>query len=711
MYKINDIISKCRENEFKTEELDQIMESYHLMTDKFGESTEYHAQSSMHYLNVAGIIADLNADSTSIIAAILHGFTSKEDIELVREKYGDDIANIIDNLEKISHLKLTDYSVSGSNNLKKLLVGLSEDVRVLIIKLADRLDVMRHAYILSPEEQKQKANATMEVYVPVVHRLGINSIKSELENLCLKYTKPDMYEEIEHKLNGSTEELAKSLNEMKESISDILTEHGIKFEIKARVKSIYSIYHKLTTGHKWNEIYDILAMRLIVPTEEDCYLAIGLIHAKYRPVPKRFKDYIAMPKENMYQSLHTTIFGVGGELYEIQIRTYEMDKIAEYGIASHWSYKEHIDGSSAIKNVMEQKLQMFRNIIESSKDEALTDEDFVNTVKKEALDNNIYVYTPKGDVIELPIGSTPIDFAYKVHTNIGDKMVGAIVNDNIVSLDYKLKEGDIVKINVNKNSKGPSKEWINIVNTSQARNRIKSFYTKIDKTENIKHGEELLLKELRKANIPFKEFNEKVNDILDEIGEENINDLYLCIGNGKYTPIYIVNLLSKEEKSKEEIILNKLNNANIVEDLKNDVIVGGLDEIKVTLANCCKPVKGDDVIGYITKGNGVVVHRTNCHNISDIDERIVPTSWNMNSNNKYKTSIMIKTAKKDNMLVNIISKASSSNVTIQSINVINNLDYLTYDLLVLVENVDKLNSFLNDLYQMPEVIEVERVIK
>ena len=388
-----------------------------------------------------------------------------------------------------------------------------------------------------------------------------------------------------------------------------------------------------------------------------------------------------------------------------------MDKIAEYGIASHWSYKEHIDGSSAIKNVMEQKLQMFRNIIESSKDEALTDEDFVNTVKKEALDNNIYVYTPKGDVIELPIGSTPIDFAYKVHTNIGDKMVGAIVNDNIVSLDYKLKEGDIVKINVNKNSKGPSKEWINIVNTSQARNRIKSFYTKIDKTENIKHGEELLLKELRKANIPFKEFNEKVNDILDELGEENINDLYLCIGNGKYTPIYIVNLLSKEEKSKEEIILNKLNNANIVEDLKNDVIVGGLDEIKVTLANCCKPVKGDDVIGYITKGNGVVVHRTNCHNISDIDERIVPTSWNINSNNKYKTSIMIKTAKKDNMLVNIISKASSSNVTIQSINVINNLDYLTYDLLVLVENVDKLNSFLNDLYQMPEVIEVERVIK
>ena len=360
---------------------------------------------------------------------------------------------------------------------------------------------------------------------------------------------------------------------------------------------------------------------------------------------------------------------------------------------------------------MEQKLQMFRNIIENSKDEALTDEDFVNNVKKEALESDIYVYTPKGDVIELPLGSTPIDFAYKVHTNIGDTMVGAIVNDNIVPLDYKLKDGDIVKINVNKNSKGPSKEWINIVYTSQARNRIRSFYTKIDKIENIKKGQELVEKELRRLKIPFTEFTEKIDLILDEFSEESIDDLYLSIGNGKYNPLSVVNTLHKESKSKEELLIEKIGNTELPTNIKNDIIVDGIDEIKVNLANCCKPVNGDDVIGYITRGNGIVVHRCNCHNITNVDERIIPIRWNPNVDNKYKTSIVIKISKKDNVLADIISKASSANVTVQSINLINNVDYQTYNLLVLVSNVDKLNTFLNNLYQMPEVMSVERIIQ
>ena len=498
--------------------------------------------------------------------------------------------------------------------------------------------------------------------------------------------------------------------EMKTKISQMLNEHNIKHEIKGRSKSIYSIYNKMQNGKRFEEIYDILALRVYVNTESECYLALGLIHSKYKPLSNRFKDYIAMPKENMYQSLHTTIFGVGGELYEVQIRTYEMDKIAEYGIASHWAYKEKIDESVAIKNVMEQKLQMFRSIIENSKEEAISDEDFVNTVKKEALDNYIYVYTPKGDVIELPYGSTPIDFAYKVHTNIGDTMVGAIVNENIVPLDYKLKDGDIVKININKNSKGPSKEWINIVFTSQARNKIKNFYSKIDKNENIKRGEELIEKELRKCKIPFANFNEKIDDILDELNEDSLEELYLCVGNGKYTPTMVVNLISKKEKTKEEILLNKIHTSNINALAKNDIIVGGQDEIKVTLANCCKPVKGDDVIGYITKGNGIVVHRSICHNVCDVNERIIPIEWNMNSTNKYETSIIIRTEKSDNILVNIISMASTSNVNVQTLNIINNTDFQTYNLVVLVDNIDRLNSFLNALYQMKEIIEVQRII-
>lgn len=667
----------------------------------------------MHPLNVAYILTKIHSDYETLCAGLLHDVIKMDNIEddVLINEFGPNIAKLVKEVTKINKLSFSADSEYQINYYKKILVGLCEDVRVIIIKLADRLHNMRTLWAIPENKQKEKAKETLEILAPIAHRLGIHYLKSELEDLSLRYYKPDVYYDIVTRLNNSKKERDDAILEMKSMISSMLNEHGIKHEIKGRSKSIYSIYNKMQNGKKFEEIYDILALRVYVNTESECYLTLGLIHSKYKPLSKRFKDYIAMPKENMYQSLHTTIFGVGGELYEIQIRTYEMDKIAEYGIASHWAYKEKIDESQAIKNVMEQKLQMFRNIIESSKSEAENDEEFVNTVKKEALDNNIYVYTPKGDVKELPYGSTPIDFAYKVHSKIGDKMVGAIVNDNIVPLDYKLKDGDIVKINVNKNSKGPSKEWANIAFTSLARNRIKGFYTKIDKTENIKHGEELIEKELRKLKIPFSEFNDKINIILDNLNEDAIEDVYLSVGNGKYNPLSVINVINKETKTKEEIILNKISNVDRIVNIKNDIIVAGIDEIKVTLANCCKPVKDDDVIGYITKGNGIVVHRTNCHNIVDVDDRIIPIEWNPNSTNKYKTSIVIKMEKKDNVLVNIISKASSSNVTVESINLVNNSEYQTYNLVVLVENVTKLKSFLNELYQMKEVVEVERLIQ
>ena len=666
-----------------------------------------------HPLNVAYILTKIHSDYETLCAALLHDVTRTDNItyEELESIFGKNIATLVKEVTRINNLSLSAESEYQINYYKKILVGLCEDVRVIIIKLADRLHNMKTLYAIPEESQKEKARETLEILAPIAHRLGIHYLKSELEDISLRYYKPDVYYDIVTRLNNTKKERDSAILEMKESISNLLDEHNIKHEIKGRSKSIYSIYNKMMNGKKFEEIYDILALRVYVNTESECYLTLGLIHSKYKPLSKRFKDYIAMPKENMYQSLHTTIFGIGGELYEVQIRTYDMDKIAEYGIASHWAYKEKIDEKEAIKNVMEQKLQMFRNIIENNKTEAETDEDFVNNVKREALDKDIYVYTPKGDVIELPLGSTPIDFAYKVHTNIGDKMVGAMVNDSIVPLDYKLKDGDIVKINVNKNSKGPSKEWINIVYTSQARNRIKAFYTKIDKTENIKHGQELIEKELRRLKIPFQDFNDNINSILDEFSEETLDDLYLSVGNGKYNPLSVVNTINKEVKSKDEIILNRINNMNILPNVKNDIIVGGMDEIKVTLANCCKPVNGDEVIGYITKGNGIVVHRCNCHNIMDVEDRIIPIEWNTNTTNKYSTAIIIKMTKKDNVLVNIISKASTHNVTVQSINLINNSDYQTYNLLVIVENVTKLNGFLNDLYQMPEIIEVERLIQ
>jgi len=666
-----------------------------------------------HSLSVAFILTKVHSDYKTLAAAILHDVIRMDDVsfEELDKNFGKEIATLVKEVTKINKLSLSADSEYQINYYKKVLIGLCEDVRVMIIKLADRLHNMTTLWAIPENKRKEKSKETLEILAPIAHRLGIHYLKSELEDLSLRYYKPDVYYDIVTRLNNTKKERDSVLLEMKNNISDLLNEHGIKHETKFRSKSIYSIYTKMQNGKKFEEIYDILALRIYVEKEEECYSALGLIHSKYKPVPKRYKDYISMPKENLYQSLHTTIYGIGNNAYEVQIRTYDMDKIAEYGIASHWAYKEHLSDENKINNIIEQKLKKFRDIIETANDE-IKAEDLENIIKKETQENIIYVYTPKGDVIELPYGSTPIDFAYKVHSGIGDKMIGAIINESIVPLDYKLKDQDVVKINVNKNSRGPSREWINLVYTSQARNKIKSFYTKIDKIENIKRGQELLEKELRKNKIPFSIINKENTELLlSTLNENNIEDIYLCMGNGKYTPSVVINILSKETKTKEEIILDKVTSNNVSVNIKKDIIVSGIDEIKVTLANCCKPIKGDDIIGYITRGNGIVVHRNNCHNISNQDDRIIQVEWNNNATNKYATSILVKVELSSKFLANVISKASTLNINIKNINVINNIDFQTYDLLILVENLDKLQSFLNDIYQMKEVIEVERIIR
>ena len=394
-----------------------------------------------HPLEVTKILLDLNVDDTTLIAALLHEVINNgnKTYEDLKEDFSDEVAMIVSSVSKINKLELPDNNESSVIYLRKILVGLAEDVRVLYIKLADRLHNMRTNWAINPAKQKEKASETMSVLVPIAHRLGINSIKSELENLSLYYLKPDVYNDILEKLNNTVSELNDYLEAMKESIIEILTDAGITFEIKGRVKSVYSIYNKLNNGKKWDNIYDILALRVFVNTEAECYQVIGLIHSRFRPMPKRFKDYIASPKENMYQSLHTTVFGVDGKVFEIQVRTYEMDEIAEKGLASHWSYKEK--GTKKIQNIMEQKLEMFRNVIEASNDES--DIDFEEAVNTNIFSDLIYTYTPKGDVIELPVGSTPIDFAYRIHSKVGDTTVGAIVNDQIVPLSYELQNEDV----------------------------------------------------------------------------------------------------------------------------------------------------------------------------------------------------------------------------------------------------------------------------
>ena len=683
-----------------TEELNLVNEAYNLAKER---------SKSEHYLRVASIVSELNADSTMIIAALLHDAYAKEDItyDEINEKFGSNIANLVANLIKLRSIKLNDYNESSSVYLRKVLVGISDDVRVIIIKLADRLDEMQTKEY-SEEEKKQIANETMNVLIPIAHRLGINSIKSKLEDLCLRYTKPDVYDEILEKLSGTRKELSVSLEDMQNELIEILTEHGINFHIKSRVKSVYSIYNKLSTGKKWSDIYDILALRIILDTPEDCYLVVGLIHAKYRPIPKRFKDYIAMPKENMYQSLHTSVFGVDGHIFEIQLRTKEMDEIAEHGIASHWSYKEHSDGS--VKNLMEQKLEIFRNTIDLATSDA-SNELFEQNMEMELLSKQVYVFTPKGDVMELPLGSTPVDFAYRIHSDIGDHMVGAIVNDNIVPLDYELNDNDIIKVNTNASAK-PNIDWLKFVKTSQAKNKIKAYFSKQDRERYIEEGKSLIEKELRKQKLPLTTLNEEenVNKLFKTLKINNMDDLYLSLGALRYTPTYIINLITEEKQSMNDLMLERVNNnLEIKENYKNDIIVDGVDNIKVSVAKCCNPVPGDEIIGYITKCEGIIVHKKSCPNIKNIDTRLIDVDWNSSNSDKlFIARLRVMTDTTNNHILDIVTKASTRGITISSINEINDKYGLAYEITVKVKNKDDLLLLVDDLRILPFVKEVIR---
>lgn len=711
---IDELIEKFKKYNNNKKDIELIRKAYDFAEKKhFGQKRISGDDYILHPLNVALILTEISADAPCMAAALLHDTIEDSDAtkEEIEKLFGSEVALLVDGVTKINKINFTSDSEASAAYQRKILVGLSEDVRVIIIKLADRLHNMRTIDVMSVEKQKKKAKETLEILTPVAHRLGIYKIKSELEDLSLRYLKPDAYFDIVEKLNQKKIERDEAVSKMMNEVSNLLKEHNIPHEIKGRSKSIYSIYNKLAKGRPFSDIYDILALRVFVDTEQECYITLGLIHSKYKPVPKRFKDFIAMPKTNLYQSLHTTVFGIDGELFEIQIRTYEMDKIAEYGIASHWSYKEHKDGAAASKDTMEQKLQIFRNIIELNED-SNTPEEFVSSVKKDILTSDvIYVYTPKGDVMELPEGSTPVDFAYKVHSEVGDRMIGAIVNDNIVPLDYKLSTGDIIKINTNKAST-PSKDWLSFVVTTGAKNKIRAYFSRLEKDENIEKGSNLLEKELRKNDLSINEFltNKNIDIILEELKLKDIDDLYVNIALGKYTPNQIIKIINKPEEEKIDLTA-KINEANYNKTAfsNNDVLVEGISEIKASLSSCCKPVPGDNIIGYITRGSGITVHRSTCKNIIDIDERLINVKWNDNVTKKYPSDILVYTNTFDNLL-DIITKASSSNIIIDSITTINKSDYKVYNMTVLVENKEKLEKFMNDLLNLNFIQKVERSV-
>jgi len=651
-------------------------------------------------LNVANILTTLQADEETIVASFLHHLFTKNlvsfadlekdyDVTIVKLAYG------VYKLNKISFSTANDYLVEY---YKKVIVGMSEDVRVIIITLAERVYLMRTLSKYDGSEQKEISNETLEIFAPIAHHLGIYKLKSELEDLSLRYLKPDVFYDIVEKLSSTKVERDNLINEMLKEVTDLLNEHNIKHEIKGRSKSIYSIYNKLDKGRKFSDIYDLLALRILVDTDAECYLVLGLIHSRFKPIAKRFKDFIAMPKSNGYQSLHTTVFGVNNELYEIQIRTYDMNEVAENGLAAHWSYKEHRNAFN-LSNT-DAKLEFFKAVIDTSKN---SEYESFNPMNDSNLYDNIYVFTPKGDVIELPKGSTPVDFAYKVHSKIGDSMVGALVNNQIVPLNYILQDSDVVKINTSKSSPGPSEDWLSFVKLNATKSKIKNFFAKTRKDELINTGKDLIDKELRKRKISkddfYKEGNEK--KVLKTLKISSLEELYLEVASNKYNPKFVVNIIYEEEK--EEVQVNR-------QVIKNelDINVSGLSDIRVNIASCCKPLPGDDIVGYITRNNGITIHRKNCSNLLHLEERMLEVSFNPITKNKYLTSITIELRDNENKLMDILSKFTTKNIVMDEIKTFYHDNIIGYNMIFYINNLDSLNNLLQEIRNLKYVKEASR---
>ncbi len=658
-------------------------------------------KNSSHPLNVAYILADLKMDPITIGCALIHEVISLDKLtyEEIEEKFGTESANIIQSVTKISNLKQT-FKVNDPEKYRRILVGLAENASALFIKLADRLINLKSLGEMNGKNKKYIIEETQTVYIPIAHRLGLKQIKSEMEDLCLRYGDPKEYNKILNKMNASYEELNADLNEMKESICDMLDELNIKYTITSRVKSVRGIYNKLQDGKNWENIYDLLGVRVLVGNIEDCYRVIGLIQSRFNPLPNRFKDFIANPKANGYQSLHTTVFGINNRMYEVQVRTYEMDEVAEKGVASHWSYKEKTNG--AIKNVLDNTLEYLRTLIELNDIES--NMEFFSNIKEELKREEIYCITPKGDVIELPFGSTPIDFAYKIHSEVGHQTTAALVNSKMVKLDYQLQDGDMVEL-ITQKGKKPSKNWLKIVKTEGAKSRIKSYFYKAEREKYISSGKEILVNECKKKNLDFNAiFNEEnVKKLLESLKLDTIEDLYFSVSTLRYLPSTIFNKLDvKEPQTKVKKTFEKKTN-------KHGILIAGQDDILCSLAECCKPVHGEDIVGFITRGYGVKIHSKNCSNIDLNSDRIIEASWEEDLTQKYKTRIHVYISVIGDVLEQMASVCSKHDIIIDSFNLINRNNNLFYDMTLKVNNIERLNNFIDEIKLFKDVIKVERV--
>ena len=688
----------------------------------------------IHPLWVAIILADLEMDKETIAAGMLHDVVedTKFTEEDIRREFGDEVALLVDGVTKLGRLSYSSDKLEvQAENLRKMFLSMAKDIRVIIIKLADRLHNMRTLQFMTPAKQKEKAKETMDIYAPIAQRLGISKIKTELDDLALKYSQPEVFYDLVNQINARKTEREEFVEQIVEEVSTHMKNANIKAEVNGRVKHFFSIYKKMVNQDKTvDQIYDLFAVRIIVESVKDCYAALGVIHEMYTPIPGRFKDYIAMPKPNMYQSLHTTLMSSVGQPFEIQIRTEEMHKTAEYGIAAHWKYKESNDGKKSVEAQEEEKLSWLRQILEWQRDMS-DNREFLNLIKGD-LDlfaEDVYCFTPQGDVKNLPNGSTPIDFAYAIHSAVGNKMVGARVNGKLVNIDYKIQNGDRIEILTSQNSKGPSRDWLNIVKSTQAKNKINQWFKKEFKESNIIRGKDMIAtycraKSINVANIIQPKYQEIVQK---KYGFKDWDSVLAAIGHGGLKEGQVVNRLVEEygkdhrQAITDEVVLERVaeaakNKVHIAKS-KSGIVVKGIDDMAVRFSRCCNPVPGDEIVGFVTRGRGLSIHRTDCINMIHLSEseraRLIPAEWETEvtekSGGQYLAEIKMYANDQQGLLMEISRIFTEGNVDVKSMNVrTSKKGTATIEMGFIVHGREELERIVKKLQQLSGIIDIER---
>ena len=722
---IDDVLQVMKKHNRKSN-IKLILKAYNYAVEHHGNQLRKSGEPYIiHPLQVSYILANIGLDDATICAALLHDLVEDTSVthEDIAKEFSEEIAEIVEGVTKLGKLQYTTKQEQQVEGYRKMFLAMGKDIRVILIKLADRLHNMRTLKYLARDRQIAISQETMDLYAPLANRLGMYSLKWELEDLAFKYLYPDEYREIVEGLDKKRDERLKFIEEIMEEIKTHLKKQHIDAEVTGRAKHLYSIYRKMKRDNKTlDQIYDLFATRIIVNSVKDCYAALGIVHELYNPMPGRFKDYISVPKTNMYQSLHTTLIGPNGTPFEVQIRTWDMHRIAEFGIAAHWAYKEANKNTKSNVTVKDDKLAWLRESLEWQK-EMQDPEEFLNTLKTELFEDEVYVFTPKGDIKVLPKGSTPIDFAYVIHEQIGNRMVGCKINSKMMPIITKLKNGDIVDIITSDTQKGPSRDWLKFIKSSQAKNKIQQWFKREQREENIIKGKEILEKEIKRIGINYTDLykQEYINVALNRYKYNSNEDMYSAIGFGAISPSKIISrMLVEYRKEHKELDLEekieelaKISKRNSKKKPNNGVIVKGIENCLVKLSKCCNPVPGDEIIGYITKGRGVSVHRKDCVNVKELleeENRIIDVEWyNEEKNSVYTVEIEIFANDRNGLLADIIKEINSMKTKIIAVNCRANKEKIAItELTVEVQNIEELNKVLKALRKVDSVYEVKR---